>query len=403
MFKKSVFLHPLFLFNGVWLAVTALYALHFSKLLIATDSQIATTICSILLPFDIAVLVLLFYFRVAPKEPIHKVVLLEGLSDAEDLKKIEKRLRRWLFIWGILTVVEIVYSKGFPLVWLITGNSKTYSEFGITSVHGLLNSLIVAIGLCYVALYARYRNRRYLVYFGVVLLWSVALINRSMLIVSLLQAGIVVVLFRGVTKRMVMGLVSAILIVAILFGVIGDIRSGAEVFMMLAQPTDNYPRWLPSGFLWVYTYMTTPLNNLIYTTSSTRGVDNILFPNTVAPLFPTVIRRVLYGDALSEALSGELVDSSFNVSTAYVGPYQDYGVTGIACFSILMGFLAYVYWRRRNLRDVLIYVVFGQCLLISIFYNYLFSLPVITQVLWLALIFYKSRSTRTPTGLAAPV
>jgi oligosaccharide repeat unit polymerase len=314
---------------------------------------------------------------------------LSDTHEAEDLLILKHRLKRWLLVWMLMSAAEIVVSGGVPLFWLLSGSPKTYFDFGVQSLHGLLNSMILALGLCYTGIFARYGTRRYLLCSLGIIAWSVLLVTRSMMIVNLLQTGMVTVRYRGMPGKLGIKLVAVFLIIVIGFGVLGDLRSGAMIFRDLAQPTEAYPEWLPSGVLWVYIYLTTPLNNLTYTMSSLRPVDDILFPNTTAPLFPTVIRSLVYGNSLETSLSGELVDSSFNVSTAYVGPFQDYGAIGIVCFSLLVSALGAFYWRRTNFRDQLIYVVVGQCLLMTVFYNHFFSLPIITQIVWIYLFFAK--------------
>jgi hypothetical protein len=163
-----------------------------------------------------------------------------------------------------------------------------------------------------------------------------------------------------------------------LFGFVGDYRSGSsDLIRKWAQPTDNYPDWLPSGMLWGYIYGATPINNLLRTVDVSPPLNNLLFPNTAATLFPSVLRAMIYGEQLGETESGQLVDSTFNVSTAYVGPYQDFGFIGVAIYSMLTAFLC---------------LQFCQCLILSLFWNQFLALPVITQVFWLGF-FFRRKST----------
>lgn len=378
------------LFGTVWLLVALLYQMHLSKLLIATNSQVASMIAGILVPFIIASLVFTLYSNLSPRAKKNNHSLLENANDLEDLPRLTKRLNRWLLFWGIMTVVEIIASGGIPLLWLLTGSSKNYLDFGIKSIHGFLNSLLLAAGICYTGLFARLGQRKYLLCFAGILVWAVLTVTRGLIVVNLVQSVIILALYRGMSTKLAIKIVATGLILVIAFGVVGDLRTGgSSTFRDLAQPTAAYPAWLPSGDLWVYIYLTTPLNNLIYTASSTRPLNDPLFPNTAAPLFPSVLRSAIYGDALSESISGELVDSAFNVSTAYVGPYQDYGAIGIACVSVLFGLLTAIYWKRNNFRDALIYSVLGGCLIITVFGNNFFSLPVISQLLWIYIFLYK--------------
>jgi oligosaccharide repeat unit polymerase len=204
------------------------------------------------------------------------------------------------------------------------------------------------------------------------------------MLVSLVQFAIVFVRLRPIKTSTVFRLAAVFGGVVLLFGVIGDYRSGSsDLIRKWAQPTDNYPDWLPSGVLWAYVYAATPVNNLLYTAEVSTPLNNMLFPNTAATLFPSVLRDALYGDNLGQAESGELVDSVFNVSTAYIGPYQDFGFIGIALFSVVTAFACMRFWHQNDLKSVLIYVVLSQCLILSLFWNQFLSLPIITQIFWL--------------------
>lgn len=398
--QKSLILHPISLFSSTWLVVAGLYEMHLSKLLIATNSAVASTISLIISPFIVVGLLLTLYFAFAPKASIRRNQLLNGMDDPADILVLKKRLNRWLVFWGCATAVEIIVSGGIPFVWLLTGSSKVYTDFGIQSVHGLLNSLLLSIGLCYAGLFARFGDRKNLRCPTGIFIWAILTITRGMVIINMLQVVIITLLYRGLSIKFAFKLIAIALVVVVAFGIIGDFRAGGgSVFLDLAQPTEAYPEWLPSGDLWVYIYLTTPLNNLIYSSRSLRPLNDATFPNTAAPLFPSVLRNRIYGEDLSESVSGELVDSAFNVSTAYVGPYQDYGAIGIACLSLLMGICSTIYWKRNNFRDVLIYAVLGQCLVITVFGDNFLSLPVISQLIWIYLFFHRA----TPAKITASV
>jgi oligosaccharide repeat unit polymerase len=397
MKAKPLILHPLFLFASVWSGVLILYLLRLSKVLSATNDQAVEAVGLILVPFALVLGGANLYYYLAPKVRVRRNHLLCGANEVDDLAVLKRRLKKWLFVWLILSAVEIPLSGGIPLVWLFTGNPKTYADFGISTLHGLLNSMILAIGLCYTAIFARFGGRRYLLCSIGIVCWAVLIVTRAMIIVDILQTGMAIVLYRGISAKLAVRLVALALIIVIGFGALGDLRTGAANFLAVAQPTEAYPQWLPSGVLWFYIYLTTPLNNLAYTIASVRPSNNFLFPNTVAPLFPTVVRNVIYGSSLETALSGELVDETFNVSTAYIGPVQDYGALGMMCFSLFISILAAFYWWRANFRDELIYIVIAQCLLISVFYDYFFSLPIITQVFWIYLFLSPEGSKKNQT------
>lgn len=222
------------------------------------------------------------------------------------------------------------------------------------------------------------------------------------MLVTLLEFAALYLRIHPIRLSAIMKLLAGAISFVLVFGVIGDVRQGSSAMIRdLAQPTENYPEWLPSGILWAYIYITTPINNLVYNIEQTRPIYDPLFPNTVATLFPSVIRIAIYGNDLADAESGQLVVSAFNVSTAYVGPYQDFGFIGITLFSIMIGPFCLYFWFRNNLKSALMLAVLIQCLVLTLFFDHFFYLPVITQLGWIWYFFLpRLRVGRTDHGLA---
>lgn len=368
------------------MVTVALYILHLSDVLIFSAGSVISVVAWIVIPFTLTALLYLGCFSWAT------VGLSAFRLDTEvRIALLKRRLQIAFIIWSLLTTVEIAVSGGVPLLWLIQGSSKTYFDFGIASVHGLLNSLILTIGLGGFAIFAITGKKIHLWMPIFVVVWSLIAVTRNMMIVILVECAIVWLMVRRVTAKTlakgVIGLVALVLV----FGYIGDVRTGVEQFRELAQPSPNYPDWLPSGVLWAYIYVSTPLNNLVNTTRNAHPLNSPLFPHATSQLVPSALRDIIYPEAVvSEAGAGEVVDEgSWNVSTAFVGAFQDFGMFGIACYSIFMACIAAHFWRDRSLRGSLVYAVVGQCLAISVFFNHLFYLPVVTQVLWLYVVLRK--------------
>ena len=382
--RRSFLFHPLSLFLGVWGAVVLLYSMHLSYLLIFSTSLVLRTSLWIVVPF-VATIVLCIAcgeLLTVPRPKIGQVVSFTAV----ELTAIDRLLRRAFGIWSVLSVVEIVVSGGLPIIWLIRGSSKTYFDFGIPSVHGLLNSLLLSLGVCQIAFYAIDGKKKRLLIPGFIVMWSAIVMTRNLMMVMMIEGAIIWVLLRGFSWSKVMKSFAALAILVLIFGYVGDFRSGADTFRGLAQPTEDYPAWLPSGVLWGYIYLTTPVGNVVNTAISEKPVDSFRFPNTTSLLFPTVLRNILYGNGTaSEAFSGNLVTDAFNVSTAYIGPFQDFGYVGMVCFSALLALISYLSWSVYSFKGVANFAVIGQCVVLSVFFNHLFYLPVITQVLWLHL------------------
>jgi oligosaccharide repeat unit polymerase len=380
-------LQPAVIFAVVWGSVFLLYSLHLSGVLIYNNTQVLNTILTLCVPFLLACgaysMIRGMILIVAP--PVQSSDA--SISEEETYRRLDKRLTLFFRLWLVVTAFEIVVSGGLPLVWLFTGSSKTYFDFGIPSLHGLVNSLVMSIALCRVVLFLKTGERRHLLVPIFFVFWPFVIISRMLLVVTLLEYAVIYIALKGVKAETIIRSVVGALSFIFIFGFIGDLRSGAETFRQLAQPTNNYPDWLPSGVLWIYIYVTTPINNLVHTSLWVKPINSLLFPNTAVSLFPSVIRSFIYSGNAGQAVSGDLVTDTFNVSTAYVGPVQDFGNYGMAAFSVVIGMLCQMFYHQKTLRSLAIYAVLAQCLLTSLFFNNFFSLPIISQVFWIYAIF----------------
>lgn len=370
-------LHPAVVFSCIWFAVAFLYALHLSRLLLYTTDQVIEVTSYIWIPFFSAVTLYAIFHHFTkwayPSQPrVEKLKL--------DL--LERRLSIGFRIWVLLSTAEIIASGGLPIIWLFQHSTKTYMDFGVPSLHGVVNALLISIAVCRFAIYLITRQRKHLRIPIFLIIWSVLVVARSLMFGSLLEFAVVFLSIKKVRPVTIVRIVSGALIFILFFGFVGDLRQGSIDFKGIAQPTERYPDWLPSGVLWVYIYVTTPINNLIYATESSPSANNALFPNTLSNLVPTVVRKIIFGPEASEGGS-DLVTASFNVSTAYINPYQDYGMFGIALYSMLTALACQFFWYRAGLRDLLIFAVLMQCLIFTVFSNLFFLPPEIAQVLWL--------------------
>lgn len=380
-----IYLHPLIAFGSIWLAVWFLYALRLSELIMYPGSEV--------LRFDEALLAAavagsaLAY--IIPRR-FFMPVRWRLVGPARSVALLDRRLNLWFKIWCVVTIVEIIYSRGIPTVWLFTGSAKTYMDFGIPTIHGFMNSMLLAICLVRLGMGLRFGRKRDFLYPAWAVFWSMIVITRQLMMVFLLEAVVVYCTYRQIRVKRVLGALLSVLCLVYVFGVVGDLRSGADQFRALAQPTSAYPDWLPSGFLWGYMYLSTPINNLLYTFHTTQPLYDWRFPNTLTELLPTALRRMLFSADALAARNGDLITEVFNVSTAFAGPFEDFGLIGVLLSSFMMNMLGGLYWRKHTFRDRLCYAVLCQCLVLTVFFNHFVLLPVITQLIWIYIFFYRT-------------
>lgn len=378
--NRSALLHPLVIASAVWIAVPVLYSMHLSRLLIYDNHEVNTVSFIIWFPFALAALCsgLVTLFQ--------KVTGYQVKQGSEiNLGLLEKRVKYGFIMWAVAAIVETVASGGLPLVWLIEGSSKTNFDYGITSIHGLVDSFFLALSVASFALFLVTRKRRHAFTSTFAFVWGVLLVSRGTILVCLLEYAIVYIRLRKITAALVGKLIAVVLLFVMAFGIIGDFRQGgSDVMLDLAQPSENYPEWLPSGVLWAYIYVTTPVNNLLNTVHTVEPINSLTFPNSASTLFPSFIRKAIYGE---DQTFGNLVVSYFNVSTAYIGPYQDYGFAGMILFGLIVAASCQILWRKTSLKGTLMFSVLGQCLYLSLFYNMYLSLPVLVQLFWFYCLF----------------
>jgi oligosaccharide repeat unit polymerase len=385
MVKKEKILHPVNLFFLIWLAVSILYSLKLSSLFLYDFDKVLYVVgCGMLIPFLISWALFWVY-----KESSRGLVKSnKKFSDKFDFENIEEKLKKLLYIWIFGTILEIYFSEGLPIIWLYTGSEKTYMDFGLASIHGLLNSLISAISTIYFWIFLKNGNKTALVLALLAIVWAIFAVARQLIILNFIQILVLYFLMRGISKKKVIMGIASILATIILFGVMGDSRSGSNAINSVGY-IESFPEWLPSGFLWVYIYMTSPINNLLYTVDLFPGVPDLGLANTLSTLIPTVLRVELFPKGVDFV---PLVSEQLNMSSAYYGPYRDMGILGMIIYSIVLSIISCHYWFQNDDQSLLKYAVLAQCIIGSIFYNSLFFLPSIFQIIWIIYIFKNNKN-----------
>ncbi|CAH0198843.1 hypothetical protein SRABI27_04673 [Pedobacter sp. Bi27] len=369
---------PILIFIVVWLLVFFLYSMRLSELIWFEASAGFKFFFIATFSFCLGYFfVFLLRGRVVEKPFVY--------TDST-IKNIEKRIIPFFKFWIFFTIIEVIFSKGVPLLWIIQGSEKTYFDFGLPSLHGLLNALQTSLGIISFFLYIKTGKKKYLYICLFTFIWQIVVISRQLIVTQIIEIFYIYFIFSKSQLKLVRNLSFFGLFFIILFGVVGDLRTGQDKFYELAMPSQNWISWLPSGFLWVYIYLATPFNNLLFNFSVPITNYDPSFPNTTSLLLPSLIRNFFYGDNTVSNTSGALISEAFNVSSAFTSPYLDMGYYGIAIFSFTIGIISFLAWWSKGNKRVLFRAVIAQCLILSIFYNHFFYLPIIFQLFWISLI-----------------
>src|SRR5579864_9613792 len=134
MRDSSIASHPICIFVGTWAFVFLLYSLSLSGQLIYRASDFSYLFVCIAGPFLVGYWyvnrLLTLASRAGPSSPPRSAPP-AGALELDSRRLIWRRTVGMLKIWSAITLVEIVWSGGLPIIWLFTGSSKTYQDFGI--------------------------------------------------------------------------------------------------------------------------------------------------------------------------------------------------------------------------------------------------------------------------------
>jgi oligosaccharide repeat unit polymerase len=294
-------------------------------------------------------------------------------------------------IWFFFVSVEIIFFGIFPFFGFFGVPVKHYTDWGFHGFHGLLNGILMAYTIINYGFYIKTKNKKYLKIFFICLLWPILLVTRQMLMSILIQCFFVYYYLGEFQIKRFFKVIGISLFTIFLFGVIGDMRSGPGAINYLASPTENYPDFLPSGFLWVYVYLVSPINNIIF-----NFYNYPLFQFSVSDAFggllPSSIRSMIF---TSTDADFELVNKFLNVSSCHKRFLAGFGIAGSLIYQLFISFIITIFYTKfkysNNIKYVFIITVLAHNVAMSFFVDFFTSLVFISEICFVYLFFSKIR------------
>lgn len=379
MTKRTI--NPLSIFNAIWLVVILLYQLRLSVLQGKLDEKTIITFIICILLFSVSFI-------------IGNLLLSKNKNTKVKENKIIRYniIKKMYIFWIVVEIIETIYSKGLPIIWKITGSAKTYMNYGIPTVHGLMN----AIGLCivilsfYLYMYEKNnynkKNKKLLLIIVSILGFSLCLITRQVIVTAIIEIGVIYICFQ---KRIPWKKIILLSLVGIIvFGIIGNFRTGYQEFLDVAvMKNEQIPKPL-IGFYWVYMYLTMTVANV--NNAVLLGINGYGITPIASVYIPTVISNLLFSNS-SIKVPNYLVTQAFNVSGFFIEFYIAYGNLGVGIISFVYGILgAYIFSkikRDESEKNILYYAIYLQIIVLSFFYNHLLYLPSGFQLVIIFIIF----------------
>ncbi|MFJ7796606.1 O-antigen polymerase [Pseudomonas sp. NPDC096950] len=363
-------LNPAFVYISMWSLVLLLY---FFGL---TTNLVSPSIVGLMVILMNMVSIFLLY------------VLLKGRKKVQSLS-LEKegayigivgRFFRLLFgIWIVGTVFEVYYSGGVPLYWRLAGIDKLYTEFGVPSLHGVMNACYLQMLSMATYLSIKTKSKTLALVIAALLFWPVLMLGRGILLSGLIQIVCVSLLLTKISYKKIFALLIVALSVVVVFGYLGDMRQTSNPFSYLVsgRSAEVFDA-LPSGFLWFYVYLTAGLSNFFHNIDIVNPAWSVSY--SMSNMLPSVVKAFFGLDARNDLF--EFVDRNLNTSTIYAGFVSDVGAFGGFVFVALIQLVCcFVYNTSLKGRPwgIFAYSVAFQILVFSIFYDMFFLLPTLFQ------------------------
>lgn len=286
-----------------------------------------------------------------------------------------------------LALVSSAYTQfKFPLMGVIGLPAVEYNEFGIPGVQGLVNAVFLAFVTA--GFYAKriYSGLRFSFWvYLIVLIYPMLILSRQLIMSAAVQ--IIFIWWFTSTARLyvkVRFVVVASVVLLLVFGLIGNIRTGDDVITSFLGDTANQSL---SVLYWGYIYIASPISNLSF------NIPIVVPDESISTLFsgllPTPLRTAL---GINKGFDGfdniEFINPNLNMSTYYAPGLFSFGWAGMYFLQALLVFVL-VFLKscaKFGQLSILSIAVLVQVAIFSPFTNLLLYLPVFFQVFYF--IFY---------------
>lgn len=374
--------NPSFVYAFVWILSFFLFSRGYSDLFLElTDStkryislSVFSVFCGYLFCF------VLFLNKTKIKKTIPVVFM----------PKVMHRIRYLVVFWLFFSLVEVVYFRDLPILAVFGLGTITYHDFGLPSLHGFLNAIVLSLSMYSLYLYLAEKNNKYLFYYLLTLGSQVIAMNRGGLTSLLIESVFVYLVFFRLNFKAFVFFVLFVSFFVIAFGYFGEVRnvSNSDDLYAVFSVNDKYPDFLPKQLLWVYMYMASPINNIINVIELSEDVKFAPY-NAIFGLIPSVFRMYL-----DEPVKINLVVNAFNVSSFLPNYLAAFGFFGSLIYYFIGSFFSnsiyYFYRISRRIDFGFVLVIFLHSTALSVFSDF-YSLQVyLFQVLLQFYVFRRS-------------
>lgn len=320
---------PLRLYSVFWVFVIILYSLNLTEF----SSQIDKSLLFFLL-FSSLITFLLSY--VIPKTKVMKT------------QKRPKNRRYIIFAITVGFILDFIYGGYIPF-FAIANSTAEYRDFsGIPSLHPFLVTFSCFYYFYLMYAYFSFKEKKYLFSCLVILLFMLLIFSRNLLVFLLLGTVLMGILLkkkkiikRSLQIKRLTLILLVVLVVCYIFGGLGNVRCGYSwndcSFIERIGLYTKWPFFIPKQYMWVYSYLTSPLANLNYNVIQNNHIFDLnrLFVSYI----PDFISNRFFPEyIITSEKETLLIYSYFNAQTTFVEPYYAVGILGcyVSIFLIVL-------------------------------------------------------------------
>jgi oligosaccharide repeat unit polymerase len=281
-----------------------------------------------------------------------------------------KFANRSFYVFLSLTILDVIYSGGVPLLWIFIGGSKGYAHLGIPSIKGLQYTLYIFSFTVYVYLLKLNKFKHWKFKISIMTILPFLMLARGLMMYAIFHGFYIYIYDKKIKLKQFRNIFIFILGLIMIFGIIGDVRGEyANPFGPLINTKGNNPlQKLPSGFTWFYIYITANFNNILLTIGTFEPSYNVLGP------FYNVVPGFLKQIVFTPSGKGNplITNNSLNVASFYALYVRSFGVIGGIVGGILMQITAtYYYFKTRtyNIGYLYGYSIIFTCMIFSVFFD----------------------------------
>jgi oligosaccharide repeat unit polymerase len=293
-----------------------------------------------------------------------------------NFEKFSRNIDKIFWVWIVVYAINIIGSGGIPLIWIIQGDPRTYSDFGLPTLGGLGNMLRAFLLSSYYIIYfysnLAIRKRRKYSIISIFLIITPFLFETSRgngLVLILHPIALYFLLNDFKTTQIFKG-IFAFFIITFILGGVQALRYSDGIYQLLKFAENSgfsNSSIIEALLIPAIIYSSVPIINLDLNIQTSELIKFQPF-YSLTGFLPTVIRDII----LVKGDYGELINEANNASSFFIPFIRDFGIIGTyISVSIISAVVAYCYSRSRT--GNLIYMFSYPPIFMSVFLSF-FSL-----------------------------